>query len=110
MAKSRSDHLHGALDMLILRSLSRGTMHGWAIAKHIGQLSEDVLQVGQGSLYPALSRLEGRGWIKSRWGTSASGREAKLYSLTRAGEKRLAEEDREWRAFSAAVNRVLGIT
>ena len=109
MAKSRSDHLHGALDMLILRTLSHGTMHGWAVAKHIGQLSGEVLRVGQGSLYPALYRLEGRGWIKSRWGTSESGREAKLYSLTRAGEKRLAEEDREWRAFSAAVNRVLGI-
>ncbi len=65
--------------------------------------------MGQGSLYPALYRLEDRGWVKSRWGTSESGREAKLYSLTRAGEKRLAEEDREWRVFSAAVDKVLGI-
>ena len=109
MTKSRSDHLHGALDLLILHCLSHGTTHGWAIAKHIGRLSDDALSVGQGSLYPALYRLEDRGWVKSRWGTSESGREAKLYSLTRAGEKRLAEEDKEWRAFSAAVDKVLGI-
>jgi transcriptional regulator len=109
MTKSRSDHLHGALDLLILHSLSHGTTHGWAIAKRIGRLSDEALQVGQGSLYPALYRLEDRGWVKSRWGTSESGREAKLYSLTRAGEKRLAEEDREWRAFSGAVDKVLGI-
>jgi transcriptional regulator len=95
--------------MLILHCLSRCSTHGWAIAKHIGQLSDEVLQVGQGSLYPALYRLEDRGWVKSRWGTSETGREAKLYSLTRAGEKRLAEEDREWRVFSAAVDKVLGI-
>lgn len=108
MAKSRSDLLHGTLDMLILRCLSHGTTHGWAIAKRIGQLSGDVLQVGQGSLYPALYRLEDRGWIKARWGISESGREAKFYALTRAGERRLAEENREWRTFSAAVDRVLG--
>ncbi len=108
MTKSRSDLLHGTLDMLILRSLSQGTIHGWAIAKRIGQLSGEVLQVGQGSLYPALYRLEDRGWIKARWGRSESGREAKFYALTRAGEKRLAEENEEWRTFSAAVDRVLG--
>jgi transcriptional regulator len=84
-------------------------MHGWAIAKHIGQVSGDVLEVGQGSLYPALYRLEDRGWIRARWGSSQSGRKAKFYSLTRAGEKRLVEENQEWKVFSAAVNRVLGI-
>jgi transcriptional regulator len=109
MTKSRSDLLHGTLDLLILRCLSLGSMHGWAIAKRIGQLSEEVLQVGQGSLYPALYRLEHRGWITARWGRTESGREAKFYTLTRTGAKRLAEEDEEWRAFSAAVDRVLGI-
>jgi len=110
VTKSRSDLLHGTLDLLILRSLSHGSIHGWAIAKRIGQLSGEVLQVGQGSLYPALYRLEDRGWIMARWGMSGSGREAKFYTLTRAGEKRLHEEDKEWRTFSAAVDRVLGIT
>lgn len=109
MTKSRSDLLHGTLDMLILRALSHGTLHGWAIAKHIGQLSEDVLRVGQGSLYPALYRLEDRGWIRARDGISDSGREARFYSLTTAGRKRLAEENSEWREFSAAVDKVLGI-
>jgi transcriptional regulator len=108
MTKSRADLLHGTLDHLILRTLSLGSMHGWAIAKHIGQASEDVLKVGQGSLYPALYRLEDRGWIKARWGNSQTGRQAKFYTLTKAGERRLAEENREWRVFSAAVDRVLG--
>ena len=108
MSKSRADLLHGTLDLLILRTLSLGSMHGWAIAKHIGQVSEDVLEVGQGSLYPALYRLEDRGWIKARWGSSPSGRKAKFYTITKAGEKRLAEENQEWQVFSAAVDRVLG--
>jgi PadR family transcriptional regulator PadR len=109
VTKSRSDLIHGTVDLLILRTLSQGPMHGWAIAKRIGQRSEEVLLVGQGSLYPALYRLEHRGWIKARWGKSESGRDAKLYTLTLAGERRLSEEDREWRVFSAAVDRVLGI-
>ena len=108
MTKSRADLLHGTLDLLVLRTLSLGAMHGWAISKHIGQVSGEVLEVGQGSLYPALYRLEDRGWIKARWGNSQSGRKAKFYTLTKAGEKRLAEENQEWRAFSAAVDRVLG--
>lgn len=108
MSKSRADLLHGTLDLLILRTLSLGSMHGWAIAKYIGQVSEDVLEVGQGSLYPALYRLEDRGWIKARWGNSPSGRKAKFYTLTKAGQRRLAEENQEWRVFSAAVDRVLG--
>ena len=108
MTKSRADLLHGTLDHLILRTLSLGSMHGWAIAKHIGRASEDVLKVGQGSLYPALYRLEDRGWIKARWGNSQTGRQAKFYTLTEAGERRLVEENREWRVFSAAVDRVLG--
>jgi PadR family transcriptional regulator PadR len=109
VTKSKSDLLHGTLDLLILRCLSQGPTHGWAIAKRLGRLSEEVLQVGQGSLYPALYRLEHRGWIEACWGKSESGRDAKIYTLTRAGAKRLAEEDQEWRAFSAAVDRVLGI-
>lgn len=108
MSKSRADLLHGTLDHLILRTLSHGSMHGWAIAKHIGQASEDVLKVGQGSLYPALYRLEDRGWIRAQWGSSQTGRQAKFYTLTKAGERRLVEENREWRVFSAAVDRVLG--
>ncbi len=108
MTKSRADLLHGTLDLLILRTLSHGSMHGWAIAKHIGQISDEALRIGQGSLYPALYRLEDRGWISARWGTAESGRKAKFYLLTRAGRRRLEEENQEWREFSAAVDRVLG--
>ena len=108
MKKGRPDHLHGTLDLLILRSLSHGPMHGWAISKHIRQTSEDVLEVNQGSLYPALYRLEERDWIKAEWGVSASGRRAKFYTLLPAGRKQLALEGEEWRAFSRAVDRVLG--
>lgn len=110
MSKSKADLLHGSLDHLILRTLSLDSMHGWAIAKHISQVSENVLEVGQGSLYPALYRLEDRGWIKARWGSSQSGRKAKFYMLTKAGERRLAEENHEWMVFRAAVDRVLGLT
>jgi transcriptional regulator len=108
MAKGKPDHLHGTLDLLILRSLRQTPMHGWAISKHIQALSEDVLEVNQGSLYPALYRLEGRGWITAAWEITKTGRRAKVYSLTKAGRKQLTQEESQWAAFSMAVNRVLG--
>ena len=83
-------------------------MHGWAISKHIQGLSEDVLEVNQGSLYPALYRLEGRGWIEAEWEVTSTGRKAKVYSLTPSGKKQLAQEESQWAAFSLAVNRILG--
>jgi len=108
MGKGKPDLLHGTLDLLILRSLGMSRMHGWAISKHIQAISEDVLEVNQGSLYPALYRLEGRGWITADWEVTATGRRAKVYTLTRSGRKQLAQEESQWEAFSLAVNRVLG--
>jgi len=109
MKKSKADLLHGTLDLLVLKSLALAPMHGWAISKHIKQVSEEVLEVNQGSLYPALYRLEDRGWIDSKWGIAPSGRKAKFYSLTRHGRKQLAVEDAYWRNFYLAVNRILEI-
>jgi len=103
----KSDLLQGTLDVLILKTLSGGQMHGWGISQRIQQLSQDVLQVNQGSLYPALYRLENQGWIKAEWGTSENNRRAKFYELTRAGRKQLSEETESWERFSAAVARVL---
>lgn len=108
MGKGKPDLLHGTLDLLILRSLSLGDMHGWGISKHIQSISESVLEVNQGSLYPALYRLEDRGWIAAQWGVTDTGRKAKIYRLTKAGRKQLAQEESHWAAFSLAVNRVLG--
>lgn len=108
MGKGKPDLLHGTLDLLILRSLSQGDMHGWGISKHIQSISERVLEVNQGSLYPALYRLEDRGWIAAQWGVTGTGRKAKIYRLTKAGRKQLAQEESNWAAFSLAVNRVLG--
>lgn len=108
MAKRKPDLLHGTLDLLILRSLGTSPMHGWAISKHIQALSEDVLEVNQGSLYPALYRLEGRGWIEAAWEITSTGRRAKVYSLTREGKGHLQQEEARWADFSLAVNRVLG--
>jgi transcriptional regulator len=107
MKKSRPDLLHGTLDLLILQSLSEGSMHGWAISKHIRAVSEDILAVNQGSLYPALYRLERRGWIEATWGISEKGRRAKFYSLQPSGNERLVLEEEHWREFYLAVNRVL---
>lgn len=101
------DVLQGTLDLLILRTLVAGERHGWSIAKRIQELSQDVLRINQGSLYPALYRLEDRGWIVAEWGVSDEGRRAKFYKLSSAGRKQLAEETREWRAFSAAIDLVL---
>ena len=100
------DLLPGTLDMLILRTLQGEAMHGWAISERIQQVSEDVLQVNQGSLYPALHRLEHRGWITAEWAVSELGRRAKLYRLTRAGREQLAAEMATWRKFSAGVTKV----
>lgn len=102
-----ADLIQGTLDLLILRTLSLEPKHGWGIAKRIQQVSGDVLQVTQGSLYPALHRLEQQGWIASEWTTTDTGREAKSYSLTRAGRKQLAKELESWERLSAAVGLVI---
>jgi PadR family transcriptional regulator len=103
----RSDLLQGTLDVLVLKTLNAGPMHGWGISQRIQQVSQDVLQVNQGSLYPALYRLEGRGWIASSWGTSENNRRAKFYTLTRLGRRQLADETESWERFAGAVARVL---
>jgi PadR family transcriptional regulator PadR len=107
MAPARSDLLQGTLDVLVLKTLSNGPMHGWGISQRIQQVSEDVLAVNQGSLYPALHRLEEKGWIQAEWGNSENNRRARYYSLTRAGRRQLAEETESWERFAAAVARVL---
>jgi PadR family transcriptional regulator PadR len=104
---SRLDLLQGTLDLLILRALRAGAMHGWAVSERIQQISEDVLQVNQGSLYPALHRLEHRRWIKAEWGISELGRRARFYSLTAAGCKQLEIESANWGKLSEAITRVL---
>jgi transcriptional regulator len=103
----RADLLQGTLDLLILRSLSIAPLHGWGISKRIRQLSDDVLQVNQGSLYPALYRMEDRGLVTAEWKLSDEGRRAKFYRLTAAGRKRVGAEQDEWRRFVAAVEQVL---
>jgi PadR family transcriptional regulator, regulatory protein PadR len=108
MAKPKTDLLQGTLDLLILKTLEPGPMHGWAIAQRILQVSENVLQVNQGSLYPALHRLEEQGWIDSRWGASENNRQAKFYELTRLGRKQLTEEKENWLRLSLAVARIVG--
>jgi transcriptional regulator len=105
--KSRLDLLQGTLDLLILRALRADAMHGWAISERIQQISQDVLQVNQGSLYPALHRLEHRGWIKAEWGISELGRRARFYSLTTSGRKRLEIEAENWNTLTDAIARVL---
>lgn len=107
---SQTDLLQGSLDLLILRSLLLGSLHGWGISKRIRQLSEDVLSVNQGSLYPALYRLEDRGWIDAEWGISPEGRKVKVYALTPAGRNQLVAEQERWRLFSGAVSAVLAAT
>lgn len=109
MTKGKPDLLHGTLDLLILKTLSQGSFHGWAIAKQIEQVSDEVLQIGQGSLYPALYRLEDRDWIRSEWGVSERGRRAKFYSITRRGLRQLPSEEAHWRRFMSAVNQVLNL-
>ena len=106
MAQS-TDLLQGTLDLLILKTLALGREHGWAIAQRIQQVSNDVLQIGQGSLYPALHRLEYRGWIRAEWGASENNRRARFYSLTAAGRKQLIAELENWDRLTGAVNLVL---
>ena len=103
----KSDLLQGTLDLLILKTLALGPMHGWGISLRIQQVSDDVLQVNQGSLYPALHRLEQQGLIEAEWGASDNNRQAKFYQLTRAGRKQLDEQTRNWERLSAAVARIL---
>ena len=107
MAETKSDLLQGTLDMLILKTLSLAPMHGWGISQRIQQISKDVLQVNQGSLYPSLHRLERRARITSEWGTSENNRRAKFYRVTRAGRKQLAEETENWERLSAAIARIM---
>jgi PadR family transcriptional regulator len=106
MAKP-TDLVQGTLDLLILKTLSHEPKHGWAIAKRIQQVSRETLQIQQGSLYPALHRLEQQAWIKSEWRATETGRMAKFYSLTRAGRKQLQKELASWSRLSAAINLVV---
>jgi len=103
-----TDLLQGTLDLLILQTLALGPMHGWGVAQRIQQVSKDVLQIGQGSLYPAMYRLEYKGWIRSDWGSSENNRRAKFYRLTAAGRKQLETELATWDRLSAAIALVLG--
>src|SRR5690242_18278869 len=104
---SKLDLLQGTLDLLILRTLQTGPQHGWAISERIQQISQDVLRVNQGSLYPALHRLEHQAWIKAEWGVSELGRRARFYRLTAAGRKQLELETENWGRMIAAIGRVL---
>ena len=104
----QSDILQGTLDLLVLKTLdSMGSMHGWAIAKRIEQVSEDALYVNQGTLYPALLRLENSGWIRSKWGMTENKRKARYYSVTQSGRKRMRRETDNWKQMSEIINRVL---
>ena len=103
----RLDLPQGTLDLLILKSLSLTPMHGWAISERVQQISQDVLQINQGSLYPALHRLEHQGWIDAEWRVSELGRRAKYYRLTASGRRQLAVEADEWERMSAAIDRVM---
>jgi transcriptional regulator len=103
----QADLLQGTLDLLILKTLALGPHHGWGVSQRIQQMSKEVLQVNQGSLYPALHRLEHRGWIKSEWGTSENNRRAKFYHLTRRGGAQLEREQDQWHRFSQAVGWIL---
>lgn len=99
--------LQGTLDLLVLKALALGPLHGWGISKRVRQLSNDVFQVHQGSLYPAMYRLEDKGWVESEWGESPDGRKAKLYKLTAKGRKAFTAEKANWRTFSSTVELVL---
>ena len=107
MANARTDLMQGTLELLILKTLSRDSMHGYGIAQRIHEAVEDLLRVEDGSLYPALYRMEERGWITSDWGLSENNRRAKFYKLTRAGRKQLDSESANWERVSQAVTRIL---
>ncbi len=106
--QDRIQLLQGTLDLLILRTLLFGPQHGQGVARAIQQQSQDVLLVDHGTLYPALQRLEGKGWIEAKWGTSANNRRARFYTLTKAGRKQLTQETSQWRKLANAIGRVLG--
>ena len=110
MVRKQADVLQGTLDMLILKTLAPGPQHGWGISQRIQQVSDDVLQVNQGSLYPALHRLEQQGWLSASWGLSDNNRQAKFYALTRAGRRQLERETDHWGRLSAAVTRIMEAT
>jgi transcriptional regulator len=108
MKLPKSEVMYGTLDLLVLKTLNTmGPMHGWGIAQRIQQISEDLLRVNQGTLYPALLRLQQRGWITAKWGVSDNNRKAKYYSITRAGQKQLEQEAESWERMAALINRVL---
>src|SRR5215831_5471554 len=107
MGKSRNDVLQGTLDLLILKTLTHGPQHGYGIVVHIQQVSKDALRVEEGSLYPALHRIEQDGWIRSEWGASDNNRKAKFYSITAAGRRRLEQESKSWEKLTAGVSAVL---
>jgi transcriptional regulator len=107
LSNSKSDILQGTLDMLILKAVSLRAMHGYAISQRIQQLSGDVLQVQQGSLYPALHKLENKGWLRAQWGESETGRQAKFYELTKKGRKQLEEESESWARLAGAVSAIM---
>lgn len=108
MPDRRLDLPQGTLDLLILRTLALAPLHGWGVSERVQQMSHDVLRIQQGSLYPALHRLERRGWIKARWGASDQNRRAKYYELTRAGRRQLDAQQQDWARLIAAVGQVLG--
>jgi len=108
MSDSQLDLPQGTLDLLILRTLSLGPQHGWAISERVQQVSADMLRIQQGSLYPALHRLERRGWVTAKWGVSDNNRKAKYYELTRSGRRQLEAETESWRRLTSAVALVLG--
>jgi transcriptional regulator len=110
MASHKTDLLQGTLDLLVLKILALGPTHGWDISQRIQQISQDVLKVNQGSLYPSLHRLEQQGWISSEWGTSDNNRKAKFYRLTAAGRRQLAAEKETWERFSGAIALILNTT
>ena len=110
MAKPKPDLVYGTLDMLILKALQHEPRHGLGIADRIQQISQDILRVEQGSLYPALYRLEAQGWIKAEWGTSENNRKARFYKLTAAGRKQLTAETEHWARITEGINLVLGET
>jgi len=107
MGHARTDLMQGTLELLILKTLSRDSMHGYGIAQHIHQSVDDVLKIEDGSLYPALYRMEERGWISSEWGVSENNRRAKFYKLTRAGRKQLEDQSSNWERISRAVTKIL---
>jgi PadR family transcriptional regulator, regulatory protein PadR len=107
MDKLRTDLLQGTLDLMVLRILDAGDNHGWGISQRIQQISQDVLRINQGSLYPALHRLEAQGWIEAEWGSSDNNRRAKYYRMTRSGRRQLVEETANWARVSDAIARVL---